>query len=74
MTSTTWHDPDPLPCTMTLNGEVMKVAGGLRRHYADAELAAGRDPWEHLPPEARPVGEWPVVTRAFGGYIQGSSC
>lgn len=74
MTSTTWHDPDPLPCTMTLNGEVMKVAGGLRRHYADAELAAGRDPWEHLPPEARSVGEWPVVTRAFGGYIQGSSC
>ncbi len=69
-----WYDPDPLPRTMTLDGEVVTVAGGLRRPYADAELAAGRDPWAHLSPEDRPRGEWPVVPRASGGYIQGSSC
>ncbi|MEH3143993.1 MAG: hypothetical protein PGN34_01225 [Methylobacterium frigidaeris] len=68
-----WRDPDPLPHTLTLDGEVVKVAGGLRRPYADAELAAGRDPWAHLPPEARPVGEWPVVPRVAAGYLQASS-
>lgn len=73
MSSLDWHDPDPLPCTMTLDGEVVTVAGGLRRAYADAEMAAGRDPWAHLPPEARPVG-WHVVPRVAPGYIQGSSC
>lgn len=73
MTSKPWLDPDPLPHTLTLNGEVVKVAGGLRRPYADAEFAAGRDPWAHLPPAARPVGLH-VVPRVAPGYIQGSSC
>ncbi|GAB6842998.1 hypothetical protein HNR00_003081 [Methylorubrum rhodinum] len=73
VSDTAWHDLDPLPCTMTLDGEVVMVAGGLRRPYAMQEMAAGRDPWAHLSPEARPVG-WHVVPRVAAGYIQASSC
>lgn len=74
MSSKTWRDPDPLPHTMTLDGAVVTVAGGLRRSYAEAELAAGRDPWAHLPPEGRPAGEWAVVPRGGAGYPTGILC
>ncbi|MFJ7644492.1 hypothetical protein ACIQYO_20620 [Methylobacterium sp. NPDC097178] len=73
MSSTTSRDPDPLPHTMTLDGAVVTVAGGLRRPYAEAELAAGRDPWAHLPHEARPAGEWAIVPRVPAGYLEGTS-
>lgn len=74
MTSTPWRDPDPLPHTLTLDGVVVKVAGGLRRPYAIQELAAGRDPWAHLPHEVRPAGEWTVVPRGGAGYPTGILC
>lgn len=74
MTSTPWRDPDPLPHTLTLDGVVVKVAGGLRRPYGMQELAAGRDPWAHLPHEARPAGEWTVVPRVASGYPTGILC
>ena len=39
----------------------------------EAELAAGRDPWAHLPHEARPAGEWAIVPRVPAGYLEGTS-
>jgi hypothetical protein len=68
-----WFDPDPLPHTLTLDGAIVKVAGGLRRRYADEELAAGRDPWAHLSPEDRPAEGWHVVPRVASGYLEGTS-